>query len=105
MSEVRTKVEGIIRVEENKQRATKNASIVVTQNNTQSKFPKYQETKKKPEERQRQPERRSEQKKRLIQSKEKDYSCNPQKKFKSEEEEFDYTFTMPQEKIFAELKD
>ena len=59
MNEVRAKVEGIIRVKENTQRAAKNAAITVTLNNTPSNFPKYQETKKKLEERQRQPERRS----------------------------------------------
>ena len=53
MSEVRAKAEGIIQVEENKQRVAKNAAIAVTQNNKRSNFPKYQETKKKPEERQR----------------------------------------------------
>ena len=52
MSEVRAKVEGIIQVEENRQRADKNAAIDVALNNTPSNFQKYQETKKKSEERQ-----------------------------------------------------
>ena len=41
MSEVRAKVEGIIRVEENRQRVAKNAAIAITLNNTPSNFPKY----------------------------------------------------------------
>ena len=34
-----------------------------------------------------------------------DYSSSSAKKFKSEDEDFDCIFTIPQEKIFAELKD
>ena len=105
MSEVRTKVEGIIQVKENRQRPTKNAAIIVAQNNTQSNFSKYPEMMKKPEEKQQRYGARVEQKKRLAESRENNYSCNPQKRFKEEEEGFDYTFVMPQEKIFAELKD
>ena len=41
----------------------------------------------------------------LTKSRENDYNCNPQKRFKLEEEDLDYTFIMPQEKIFVELKD
>ena len=52
MNEVTAKVEGIIREEENRQRITKNAAIVVAQNNAQSNPLKYQEAKKKVEERQ-----------------------------------------------------
>ena len=48
MSEVQTKVEGIIRVEENRQRAAKNAAIIVSQKNTQGNFSKCQEMTKKP---------------------------------------------------------
>ena len=92
MTKVRMKVEGIIQVEENRLRAAKNVAIAVTLNNTQNSFPKHQETKRKLEERQRQLERRSDQKKRPTESKENDYNCNPQKKFKLDEEEFDYTF-------------
>ena len=44
-------------------------------------------------------------KKRPAENRENAYNCNPQKRFKPEEEGFDYTFIMPQEKIFAELKD
>ena len=62
MNEVRTKVEGIIRVEENRQRARKNAAIEVSQNNTQGNFPKYQEMAKKSEEKQQRSEGRTEQK-------------------------------------------
>ena len=54
MSEVRTKVEWIIRVKENRQIVARNAAIAVAQNNVQSNFPKYQETKKKPEEKRQQ---------------------------------------------------
>ena len=45
MNEVRTKVEGIIRVEENRQRTAKNAAIAVAQNNTPSNFVKKPEGK------------------------------------------------------------
>ena len=102
---MKTKVEGIIWVEENRQRINKNAAIAIAQNNVQNNPPKYQEAKKKPDERQYQPRGRPEQRKRLAESQKNDYSCNPQKRFKPDEEGFDYTFTMQQEKIFAELKD
>ena len=77
MNEVRTKVEGIIRVEENRQRAPKKVAIVVAQSNVQSNLPKYQETKKKLEERQQRSGGRPEQKKRPAESQRNDYSCNP----------------------------
>ena len=102
---MRTKVERIIRVEENRQRAAKTAAIAVAQNNVQSNFPKHQETKKKPEERQQRSRGKPEQKKKPTENRENNYSYNPQKKFKAEDEGFDYTFIMPQEKIYAELKD
>ena len=60
---------------------------------------------KKLEEKQQRSGGRTEQKKRPAESRENNYSCNPQKRFRPEEEGFDYTFVMPQEKIFAELKD
>ena len=41
MNEVRKKVEGIIRVEENRQRIAKNAAIAIAQNNVQNNPPKY----------------------------------------------------------------
>ena len=99
MNEVRTKVEGIIRVEENRQRTAKNATIAVAQNNTPSNFVK------KPEGKQQRAGGGTELKKRPAENRENAYNCNPQKRFKPEEEGFDYTFIMPQEKIFAELKD
>ena len=105
MNEVRTKIEGIIRVEENRQWAAKNAAIAVAQNNTQSNFSKYQEMAKKQEEKQQRSGGRVEQKKRPAESRENNYSCNPQKRFRPEEEGFDNTFVMPQEKTFVELKD
>ena len=68
MNEVRTKVEGIIQVEENRQRAAKNAAIVVAQNNTQENFSKYQEMVKKLEEKQQRSGGRTKQKKRSAES-------------------------------------
>ena len=68
MNEVQKKVEGIIRVEENRQRAAKNTAIVVAQNNTQGNFPKYQEMAKKPEEKQQRFRVRTEHKKRPVES-------------------------------------
>ena len=99
MNEVWTKVEGIIRVEENRQQTAKNAAIAVAQNNTQRNFTK------KPEGKQQRTGGGTELKKRPAESRENSYNCNPQKRFRPEEEGFDYTFIMPQEKIFAELKD
>ena len=98
MNEVRTKVEGIIRVEENRQRTAKNAAIAIAQNNTPNNFIK------KPEGKQRKTGG-VELRKRPAENRENSYNCNPQKRFRPEEEGFDYTFTMSQEKIFAKLKD
>ena len=105
MNEVRTKVEGIIRVEENRQRIATNTAIAIAQNNVQNNPPKYQEAKKKLKNRQQQSTRRTDERKRPIEIQRNDYSCNSQKRFKQREESFDYTFTMLLEKIFAELKD
>ena len=66
---------------------------------------KYQEMAKKQEEKQQRSGGRVEQKKRPAESRENNYSCNPQKRFMPEEEGFNYTFIMLQKKIFIELKD
>ena len=52
MNELRSKAEGIIRVEENRQRIAKSMAIVVGQNNVTDNPLKYQETKRKPKEKQ-----------------------------------------------------
>ena len=59
----------------------------------------------KTEEIQRGSARRFDKRKRLAEYQRNDYQSNPPKRFKLEEESFDYTFTMPLEKIYAELKD
>ena len=41
MNEVRMNVEGIIRVEENRQRIVKNATIAIAQNDVQNNLLKY----------------------------------------------------------------
>ena len=62
MNEVRLKVEGIIWVEENRQRIAKSAAIAIAQNNVVNSPSKYQETKKKLEDKQQQPIGRFDQK-------------------------------------------
>ena len=81
------------------QRMAKNAAIALAQSNTQSNFMK------KPEGKQQRTGGGTELKKRPAESQENNYNCNTQKRFRPKEEGFDYTFIMPQEKIFAELKD
>ena len=46
MNEVQSKVEGIIQVEENRQRIAKSTAIAVAQNNIMNNPSKYQETRK-----------------------------------------------------------
>ena len=84
MNEVRLKVQGIIQVEENRQRITKNAAIAMAQNNFANSLLKYQETKKKLEDKQQRSGGRSNKKKRPSEFQRNDYQCNPSKRFKVE---------------------
>ena len=101
MNEVRSKVEGIIRVEENRQRIAKSTAIAVTQNNVADNSSKFQETKRKLKEKQQRPGGKANQKRKFVEGQRNDYNCNPSKRYKPKEESFDYNFTIPQEKSFA----
>ena len=81
MNEVRSKFEGIIWVEENKQKVAKSATIAVAQNNIVNSPSKYQEMRKKLEHKQQRFGGRSDQKKRPSEFQRSDYQCNLSKIF------------------------
>ena len=73
MNEVRSRAEGIFRIEENRQRIAKSMEITVAQNNTLNKSPKHYEAKGKLEEKQRNSDGRFDQRKRLVEHPRSDY--------------------------------
>ena len=99
--ELRARAEGILRVEESRWQIAKSAAIVVSQNNSQARELKDYGQRTGDDGRVGRPLRDTSGDKR----KSSDYFASAANRFKVEEEEFDCIFSMPQEKIFVELKD
>ena len=101
LNEMKASAEGILRVLESMQHIAKNAEIIVSQNNSRSRSTRNDDRMMKYEERMTKPPRNESIDKRKIT----DYSCSSAKRFKADDDDFDCIFTIPQEKIFVELKD
>ena len=101
LSTMKARTEGIFRVVENRQQIEKNAAIVVSQNNSRTRNTKDFNCRTKSEERTTKLLRdESREKRKNI-----EYSNNPSKRFRKEDDDFDCIFTIPYENIFIELKD
>ena len=100
LNELKSRVEGILRVEESRLQIAKNVVIVISQNNSWARDLKDYNRKTRDDNRSNIPTRDKAEDKR----KRSNYSSSTAKRFKTDEGDFDYIFTMPQEKIFAELK-
>ena len=101
LGELRARDEVILRVEESRQKIAKNAAIVISQNKSRAKGLRDYGRRVGDDNRAGRPPRDTVGDKRRSS----DYSGDTVKRFKANEEEFGCIFTMPQEKIFTELKD
>ena len=91
----------MLHVEENRLQIAKSVTLVISQNNLWARKSKDYSRRAREEDRLSRPVRDRVEDKR----KSSDYSGSSAKRFKNDEEDFDWIFTMPQEKIFSELKD
>ena len=101
LDDLRARTEGILRVEESRRQIAKNAAIAISRNNSQARESKDYGWKVGNNSLMGRPLRDTTRDKR----KRLEYFEDAAKRYKTDEEDFDCIFTMPQEKIFAELKD
>ena len=100
LNELKSRAKGILPVEKSRLHIAKSAAIVISQNSSQAKELKdYSRRPRDDNKTSRLARDRAEDKRKGS-----DYSSSSAKRFKTDKKDFDCIFTMPQEKIFGELK-